>query len=319
MKNKEKIEKHYYRGNQLKQLRAFCATAEHGSMSLAGEAIYQSQSAISLQIKALETSLEARLFDRHGPRIQLTHAGRTLHQLAQPLVDGLQALPEQFLLSTRGQLESGNVEIAAGESTIIYLLPEMIRRFKDQYPGININLHNVTGRDGMQMLRDDKVDLAVGSMLDVPNDIEYRNLFQFAPMLITAEDHPLAGKDSIGLEDIAQYGLILPPKRLSTWRLVDRVFQQAKVPYEVVLEIGGWEVIKRYVEQGFGISIVTSICLRKDESLHTRDMSRFFPQRRYGVVLRRGKWLSAPAQAFADSLGEANNQQSPWLKGDSQR
>jgi DNA-binding transcriptional LysR family regulator len=68
-------------------------------------------------------------------------------------------------------------------------------------------------------------------------------------------------KENVTLEDLSPYGLILPPQRLSTYRLVDLVFQQRQVPYHVAIEVGGWEVIKEYVAMGLGISIVTGICI----------------------------------------------------------
>ena len=94
-----------------------------------------------------------------------------------------------------------------------------------------------------------------------PRDLRYMPVYRFEPMLITPPDHPLAHKADLRLEDLSPYGLILPPKRLTTYRLVDLVFQQNRVPYTVALEVGGWEVIKQYVAMGLGISIVTAICL----------------------------------------------------------
>ena len=101
--------------------------------------------------------------------------------------------------------------------------------------------------------------------------------------------------------------------------MVDRVFQQARVPYEVVLEVGGWEVIKRYVESGFGISIVTSICLREGDRLVARNMSEYFPKRTYGVVARRGRHLPPPARAFLEEIGETPFSQSADGSADSTR
>ena len=84
--------------------------------------------------------------------------------------------------------------------------------------------------------------------------------------------------------------------------VVDLVFQQHGVPYEVALEAGGWEVIKRYVEIGAGVSIVTSICLRGFERLAVHPMDEYFPTRSYGVVIRRGKFLSPQAKRFLEMM-----------------
>lgn len=287
--------------DRLKQLRAFCAAARTQSMSRAAEQLGLSQPSISLHIRALESALGVRLFERHGPRIQLSAEGLQLYELARPLVEGIDALPEVFE-ERRRALHRGEIAIAAGESTILYLLPEVIAEFRRRYPDIRIHLHNVTGRDGLAMLRAREVDLAVGSMLEVPADIDYRPLFDYAPALIMPLGHPLAGPEPVTLEAISPYGLILPPRRLTTWRLIDWIFQQHKVPYRVDMEVGGWEVIKRYVALGMGISIVTSICLSGQNRLAMKDLSAFFPSRSYGLVRYRPAPLSAAAARFVEVL-----------------
>jgi DNA-binding transcriptional LysR family regulator len=304
----------YYRGNTLKQLRAFCAVARTGKMTDAGDELFLSQSAISLQIKALEEELSVVLFERRGPRIQLTPDGRKLLDMARPLVEGMDGLGERFDKEVRGDLEAGKLVIAAGESTIMYILPALLTNFHRQYPKIRVELHNVTGRDGLAMIRGDEVDFAVGSMMDVPSDISYEPLYSFDPALIMPLGHALADKKNIQIKDIAPYGLILPPRRLTTWRIVDRIFQQHGVPFSVVLEVGGWEVIKRYVELDFGVSITTGICLRKNDPLVVKNMSQYFPKRTYGIVVRRGKHLSLAAHAFLDAMKTVAAPDLPYMK-----
>lgn len=296
----------YYKGSRLKQLRAFCAAARARSMSRAGEALGLSQPSVSLQIRALEQEMGTILFERRGPRIELSPEGVLLYEIASPLVEGIERLPDEFA-ARRGTVEHGQLDIAAGESTILYLLPRFVHQFRQQYPAVRIRLHNVTGRDGLAHLRADDVDVAVGSMLDVGDDVHYVPLFDYETVLITAPGHELAQIAHPTLEQIGSHGLILPPRHLATWGIVDLVFQHHCVDYNVTLEAGGWEVIKRYVEIGAGISIVTSICLTGTESLHHAPLSAYFPNRSYGVVTRRGRFLSPAARAFINMLSQSKN------------
>ncbi len=292
----------YYKQNRLKQLRAFCFAAQTGSVSKAAERLFLSQPSVSLQIQALERELGIALFERRGPNIKLTPEGEALYELALPLVQGMDTLPEAFA-AQRGKLESGELNIAAGESTILYILPQPMKQFADTYSGIRLKLHNVTGRDGLAMLRADEVDFAVGSMPEeVPDDITYHPIFVYSTVLITPKDHPLARRKDVALKDISPYGLILPPRHLATWRMVDLMFRQHDASYTVALEAGGWEVIKKYVELGLGISIVTDICLTGTEALARIPLDRYFPKRSYGLVLRRGKYLSPQAKRFIDMM-----------------
>ena len=291
----------YYKGNRHKQLRAFVSVVKLGTLTRAAEALYLSQPTISLQLQALERELGVSLVERRRRRINLTDAGEALYELARPLVEGWDTLDRDFQAKVKG-LQAGRLTIAAGTSTIQYLLPELVRSYRERFPAVQLQLANVTGKDGLALLRADDADFAVGSMLDVPNDIAWAPVHHYDPMLIMPPDHPLAAKEKITLEDISPYGLILPPQRLSTYRLVDLVFQQQQVPYHVAIEVGGWDVIKEYVAMGMGISIVTGICITAADRgrLAVRNMKQYFPQRSYGVVMRKGKFLSAEARAFID-------------------
>ena len=295
----------YYKNNRLKQLRAFYQVVRCGSISKAAEKLFLSQPSVSLQIQALERELEVMLFERRGPHLKLTPEGEVLFQLSEPLVDGIDKLQESFAAHF-GRMESGELKIGAGESTILYILPEPVRRFVEAYPKVQLKLHNVTGRDGLKMLRADEIDFAVGSMLEVPEDIEYKPVVNYDPMLIAPLGHPLAEKAAAGeevtLEDVSQYGLILPPSHLSTWRIVKYVFQQNNLTFTVTLEAGGWEVIKKYVELGMGISIVTDICMTGSEKLASIPLTKYFPQRSYGLVLRRGRLMSPQARRFVEIM-----------------
>lgn len=293
----------YYKGDRLKPLRAFCQVARLGSVSRAAEALFLSQPAVTLQLQALERELGQALFERIGRRFSLTREGQVLYDLARPLVEGLDGLDGEFRSRLKG-LQAGELHVAAGSSTILYLLPALVQAFRAQHPEVQLVLHNVTGKDGLGLLRSDGVDLAVGSMLDVPTDLAYAPVYSFDPMLICPPEHPLAAKPDLKLEDLSPYGLILPPRRLTTYRLVDLVFQQRRVPYTVALEVGGWEVIKQYVAMGLGISIVTAICLTEADRtrLVARSLADYFPPRSYGVVMRKGKFLSPQARAFVDLI-----------------
>ncbi len=289
------------RRNRLKQLRAFCYAANAGSISKAAVELNLSQPSVSLHIQALERELGAVLFERRGPSIRLTAQGKILRELALPLVEGIDSIPDAFAESC-GTLSTGELHIAAGESTLLYILPEPTKRFAQAYPGVRVKLHNVTGRDGLALLRSDDADFAVGSMLEVPEDIEYHPIFTYNPVLITPLHHPLAERERVELKDISPFGLILPPRHLSTWRLVDLVFRQHNQSYTVTLEAGGWEVIKKYVSIGLGISIVTDICLDGSEPLARIPLGQYFPERSYGVVLRRGKFLAPQAKRFIETM-----------------
>lgn len=290
-----------YKHNRLQQLRGFCYAARAGNISKAAEQLFLSQPSVSLQIQALERELGAKLFERHGPRIELTPDGHLLLELARPLVEGIDAIEEDFH-ARRDSVDSGRVDLAAGGSTILYVLPRFVETFVKAHPKIELKIHNVTGREGLALLREGEIDFAVGPLLEIPEDIAFHPIVSYEPLLITCVDHPLAQKKRVTLRDISKYPLILPPRHLSTWRIVEGVFTQHGLTYDVKLEVGGWEVIKTYVELGLGISIVMSICITGDEKLAVIPVGRWFPNRTYGVVLRKGRAISTQAKRFIETM-----------------
>ncbi|MFO0958552.1 MAG: LysR family transcriptional regulator [Isosphaeraceae bacterium] len=236
------------RKGRLQHLRSFCQAAQLGSISRAAEQVGLSQPSVSLQIQALEQELKVSLFQRRGPRIALTPEGQALYKLAKPMVEAVDGLPALFQACRAGQ-ETGWLNVAAGESTILYILPEPVRRFAGLYPGVELKLHNVTGREGLKQLRGDAVDFAFGSLLEVPADMVYEPTVSYETMLITPIDHPLTKLARVRIQDIARYPLILPPPQLTTWRLVDYAFQKYKLTYRVAARsrrLGGDQAVRRH-------------------------------------------------------------------------
>lgn len=132
-------------------------------------------------------------------------AGQIFLETVLSIVDSAGNLTETFR-ERMGQATAGTLDIAAGESTILYLLADFVSRYGKRYPEVQLHLHNVTGRDGLAMLRAGDVDLAVGSMIETPQDISYVPTLRYDPVLITSVYHPLAGREQVTLEEVSRCG-----------------------------------------------------------------------------------------------------------------
>jgi DNA-binding transcriptional LysR family regulator len=127
-------------------------------------------------------------------------------------------------------------------------------------------------------------------------------MVSYEAVVITCPGHPLSRQKKLTLADISRYPLILPPRALSTWGMVDSTFKKHGLTYQVAMEVGGWEVIKKYVELGMGISIIISIGITGQERLEVIPAGEFFPKRTYGVVLRKGRIPTPQAKRFVSML-----------------
>ena len=291
------------RRDRLKQLRAFCYAARFRSISRAAERVYLSQPAVSQQVRTLEDELAVTLFDRHGSRIALTPAGERLYHVAKPLVEQLDRLPDTFTERFRGVASAG-LNVAAGQTTAVSVLPALLKRFKEQYPGVRLNVKVTDGRRRLQWLVAYEVDVAVAAVDVPPPGVEFHPLLTSEMMFITAEDHPLAGHTSMDLADVTAYPIVTHTASHYVSRVTDGILRQHGHVADPVLEVDGWHVIKQYVEAGVGVAIVPDICLADQDRLWSSSASRYFPRRVYGVLTRRDEIQSLAAEWFVRTVGE---------------
>lgn len=286
-----------HRGDRLKQLRAFCQAARLGSISRAAEHVLSSQPAVSLQVRTLEEELGVLLFQRRGPRISLTRAGESLYQLAMPLVEGMDRLPDIFAEQHHGVV-ADVLRIGAGQMSAGFLLPRYLERFQEQYPGVRIEVRTGTGRQRLGWLRDYELDLIVAAMDIPPPDVEFHPLYTSEIMLITPEDHPLAGRNSVTFREAATYPFVGHPSTRHVGQVAEIILRLRGVVADVVVEVDGWGVITNYVAAGIGISFVPELCLTDHDPLWRISFKGRIPEWRYGAVTRRDRLMTLAASRF---------------------
>lgn len=277
------------RRHLLRQLRAFCHVARLGSISRAAERIYSSQPAVSVQIRALEDMVDLALFERNGPNIALTPVGREFYRLALPLVDEIDRLPDTFAEQHRHV--AGDVHVAAGDTSAAVLLPEYLKRFAQRHPDSRVNVRTGTGRECLQWLRAYEVDLVVAAMDVEPSDLNYCPVVSAGFVLITPEDHPLAGRESATLEDLGEYPLIAHTEGTHARQFGEMLIRQHGIPHRVDVEVDGWDAVKAYVAAGLGISVVPDLCLSDRDRVWRIPFGEHIPPRTYGAVTRRERFL----------------------------
>ena len=287
--------------DRLKQLRAFCHTARLGSITRGAGYVLSSQPAVSQQVRALEEEFEVNLFERNGPRISLSAAGRQLYEAAMPVVAGMDRLPDTFAEQHRGEI-SGEFQIAAGRATAASVVPEYLKRFRERHPGIRVSVKTGTGRDRLAWLRAYEVDIVFGAMDVVPPDLLFRLTFPSRYVVITPEDHALAGRESVELAEVVEFPIIAPAAGSYARRAAEVIVRRHRLAMDVVVEVDGWNVIKRYVEAGVGLSVVPELCLTDRDRVWRIPFAHYFMDRPYGVLMRRDGPPSLSVDRFIELL-----------------
>ena len=276
------------RGDRLRQLRAFCHTARLESMTRAAEYLRSSQPSVSQQVRALERELSLDLFERRGVRIALTPAGRRLYRLALPVVTGMDRLPDAF--ADRYHVsDSGELVIAAGQSTAAFVLPGYLERFRERHPRTRVQVRCGGGRERMEWLRAWEVDVALGAMDVPPPDLLYRHICYSSHVLITPEDHPMAEHDSFEVRDFASHPLVLPRAGFYARQMMDTHMRLHGFVPEVAAEVDGWNAVKRYVEAGVGICVVPEVCLTARDRVRRIPIDHLLPRMSFGMLVRRDR------------------------------
>ena len=283
--------------NRLKQLRLFCYTALTGSITKAAERASVTQPSVSQQVRALEQELRTELFERRGPRITLTLAGRHLYELSVPLVEGMDNLYTAFHESFSRSV-SGQVRIVAEPSVGGFLLPPYLKQFRAQYPHVGLNVQTLPIKLALELLRAHEVDFVVGTRDLLPDDFQYHQIQAVEIRLATHEDHPLAGRKLVSVRAVEKYPMILPSVGTHTRRLWNLYARRYNVKLDVLMEVGAAWVAMKCVQNGLGISILPSLCVEEGVPISLIPFAQPFPRLSYDLVTHREIHLSAAARQF---------------------
>lgn len=246
-----------------------------------------------MAVAKLERELGLRLFDRSRRIPALTPEGQRLTEMAKPLLQDWDNIPTRLREAFTSDIR-GPVRIGAGEAAVLYLLPEPIRRFRKRHPDVEVIVRNQPVSDTLDMLRAGELDAGLRSLPSSPADLYYRPWRTFDRVLIAPKGHPVLKTKRLTLTALADHPFVMPWLHSTTRGLLERAFQEHGLRYRVVVEAGGWEVIKHYVAFGLGIAVVSACCLRPEDTrrLGIRSLRHLFPRDAYGLVTKRGRHLS---------------------------
>lgn len=286
-------------------MRTFAEVARQGSFSRAGRLLLRSQSAVSLQVQKLEEAVGRRLLERTTKRVELTEAGRVLLGYLQQS----EALLEQAgrELEDLDQLERGRLVICASDTTGCYRLPDILKRYRERHPGIEIVIRNATSPRTTQAVLDHEVDLGIVTLRELDSGLEAEALFPRRDVLICHPQHRLARRKRILLKDLERYPFILLDDRCSSRRILDDLCAEARAELSIQMELSSIEVIKRFVRIDAGLSVVPEMAVHEEvaggalETVELMDLQRG-PRYEMGVVYKRGRYLTLAARSFLEEL-----------------
>lgn len=198
---------------ELRHIRYFLVLAEEKNFTKAAERLCIAQPPLSRQIKDLEEELGTELFDRSSKGVTLTSAGVKFLQYATQ-IENLESKSKEAMRELKNGM-TGTIYIATIEGKAPELLATWIAGFRKEYPNVDFNLWNGNTDDVVERLKSGLCDVAVIS--GPYNQEELPGIFVYKEpwVAMMSADHPLAFMpgDSVRLEDLAVYDLIIPSKQ----------------------------------------------------------------------------------------------------------
>jgi len=283
------------------QLLSFHQIVKTGSFSKASNSIFRSQSAVSHQIKNLEKELGVKLFERFGKIIKLTEEGKILFDILSAFFNDLDNVKRIY--GDMQQCKSGSLTIVTSSAMITYILPNVIKIFTNQFAKIRFKLVTCTNTFEIpRMILNGEADFGIGPKMDQVSSqkLAFLSWKFFDKVLLMAKDNPLSKKKNITLADIAKYPLILYREGTVIRKSVEGAFIRNNLSYEIAMEMDVAENIKKYVEMGIGLSVLSSLAITREDKnrLFLFVTNHLFGKTEYGIYLRKDKYITTAMKQF---------------------
>lgn len=296
----------------LQQLRYACEIARQNlNVTEAAETLHTSQPGVSKQVRLLETELGVTIFVRNGKRmVGVTDAGTAILAVAQRILneaDNLKTVGREFRSPDRGSLT-----VATTHTQACYALPQVIRKFTERYPAVQLALHQGNPVQAAEAVVSGAADIAIATegLANYP-DLVTLPCYQWNRCVITLPGHPLLAQQPLTLEALASYPLITYDFSFTGRAKINQAFEALGLTPNVVLSALDSDVIKTYVGLGLGVGILANMAFDADRDTHLRriDASHLFEPSITRIAVRRGNFLRAFhydfIQLFAPQLTRA--------------
>jgi DNA-binding transcriptional LysR family regulator len=287
----------------LETLKVFCDLIDCGSFSQSAARNFITQSAVSQQIRALESKFDTTLLVRRGRNAYPTEAGRLLYEGAREILERFERVDLQ--LKSMGQEIAGSVRIVTIYSVGLYEMSQVIKTFLKMYPKVNLHVEYSRANRVYEECQKGLADIGVVTYPKVRKGIEVLPLPADKLILICSPQHPFARRRQIALRALHGQDFVAFEKDIPSRRALDQIFRENKVKVRVVMELDNIETIKRTVEIGVGVSIVPQFSIQREVQSGTLAQVAFARQtflRPLGILVKANRALSPAAQKLIELL-----------------
>jgi DNA-binding transcriptional LysR family regulator len=291
----------------LNSLIVFYVVAKMRSFSRAADILFMTQPGVSNHVAQLEAQTGARLLKREKGKFQLTKEGKAVFKHAEKIEAIARGL--ENTIKTIKKDAKPLLKIATTPVYSRVMMPYILGSFQKANPDIMIKLDLGNSDDMLKTVVSMQNDVAVAANQKTSQKIFAFPMLKEELVLITCNDHPLSTKESVSLQEIAEYPLIIREEGSSTRKAVLSALESMNIVPSVLIDVRSTEFIKEWVSQGKGVSILIKRAVFDDDRKHLKVISlNEALSLKVSVLFLKSKKYNTSIQRFVDHIAQLKAQ-----------
>jgi len=289
----------------LKQLEAFYLVIKRGSFTKAAEELNVTQPAVTIQVRALEKSLNLKLIQQVGKKVHLNEAGELLYQYAEKIFDLVNEADEK--MRDFKKLLRGTLRIGTTKNYARYIMPSILSEFQRRFPRIKVILDEGNSESMARSVAEMKNELAIIAQLNLDRKIKSKFFSTVEFVLVASPEHRFSKQEIVSLRELNGEPVILREKGSGSREAILRKFQEYGIWPSVIIESSSLDFIVDYVKQNKAVSFMFQPDIQEELEMGTLKVIPleegniiFFTD----IIYHGEKPLSPPGQAFLNMVEE---------------
>jgi DNA-binding transcriptional LysR family regulator len=287
----------------LNQLKIFYQAAKHGSLSAAAQQLCITQPAVTKGIQRIQEFYDIKFVNYIGKKLVLTDAGEVLYEIAEKIFE-MENQAEESIRDFQ-QRKRGHIRILSSESFGDYYLPRIIINFSKAHPLMRISANILPTEQVVENTAALKNDLGFISYPVDHKKLIVREVLEDRLVIIVPPEHALTRHNIIHPKDLEGQSLVMHEEGSAPRRAIDDLIQKYDVSVNIPLELSSNRAIKRAVEEGIGIALIsTNVAEEEIQTMRLKAIPLTDPSmtRKFFIVYHREKYLSDSLQRFIDQV-----------------
>ena len=283
----------------LEAINCFCTIVELGNFRQAAQKLHRTQPAITQQLKRLEETVGHTLMDRK--RRVPTPEGEILYRKGKELLRQAENILQE--INDLEESPARELRVGTSDTNALYFLPPYVSTFTQQWPEIKLEIYSQSTDKIASSIIEGELDLGIITLPISHPELETLTLYEQGLVLVVPIEHPLAQKKQVNVNQLKNESFVLLNESTRTGTLIRNFFTEHQFVPKVTMYSGSFEVIKRYITQGVGISFLPEMGVVEENNKTLATLRvRNIPKVAIGAIWQAGRYRNKAARAFIELL-----------------